>query len=31
VAVSALTRGVASSPAGGRFQRAEEREWSPSR
>src|SRR4051794_8407554 len=31
VAVSALTRGVASSPAGGRFQRAEEPEWSRSR
>src|SRR4051794_26655081 len=30
-AVSALTRGVASSPAGGRFQRAEEPEWSRSR
>jgi SSS family solute:Na+ symporter len=31
VAVSALTRGVASSPSGGRFQRVEEPEWSPSR
>jgi SSS family solute:Na+ symporter len=31
VIVSALTRGVASTPAGGRFQRVEEPEWSPSR
>jgi SSS family solute:Na+ symporter len=31
VVVSALTRGVASTPAGGRFQRVEEPEWSPSR
>src|SRR3954454_10573976 len=31
VSVSALTRASASSPAGGRFQRAEEPEWSRSR